>query len=75
MSDQTRSKLIIGNPIGNGLSGFRATFVLNCEGADLWSADEAVDRLKQEGESPESSITFLFTYLRMQIFKISLSAF
>jgi hypothetical protein len=49
MSDQRRSRLIIENPIGNGLNGFRATSTLICEGADLRLADEAVDRLKREG--------------------------
>jgi hypothetical protein len=60
MSDQTRSKLIIENPIGNGLNSFRATFTLICEGADLCSADEAVDRLKREGEPQESTINLPF---------------
>ncbi|KAJ6019331.1 hypothetical protein N7522_001398 [Penicillium canescens] len=48
MSDQIRSRLIIENPIGDGLNGFRATFAVICEGADLRSPDEAVDRLKRE---------------------------
>ncbi|CAG7999808.1 unnamed protein product [Penicillium nalgiovense] len=48
MSDQSRSRLILENPIGDGLNGFRATFTSICEGADLRSPDEAVDRLKRE---------------------------
>jgi chromosome condensin MukBEF MukE localization factor len=51
MSDQIRSRLIIENPIGDGLNAFRATFAVICEGADLRSPDEAVDRLKREGEA------------------------
>jgi hypothetical protein len=41
--------LIIENPIGNGLNGFRTTFTSICKGADLGSAEEAVDQLKREG--------------------------
>ncbi|KAJ5544154.1 hypothetical protein N7494_005433 [Penicillium frequentans] len=48
MSDQRNSRLIIENPIGSGLNVFRTTFTLVCGGADLSSADQAVDRLKRE---------------------------
>ncbi|CAG7999365.1 unnamed protein product [Penicillium salamii] len=48
MSDQFRSRLILENPIGDGLKGFRSTFISICEGADLRSPDEAIDRLKRE---------------------------
>ncbi|KAJ5215349.1 uncharacterized protein N7498_001756 [Penicillium cinerascens] len=48
MSDQTRLRFIIENPIGNGLNGFRTTFTSICEGADLRSAEDAVDQLKRE---------------------------
>ncbi|KAJ6019364.1 hypothetical protein N7522_001431, partial [Penicillium canescens] len=48
MSDQIRSRLILEHPIGDGLKGFRATFTSICEGADLRSPDEAIDRLKRE---------------------------
>jgi hypothetical protein len=54
MSDQIRSRLILEHPIGDGLKGFRATFTSICEGADLRSPDEAIDRLKREGEAQES---------------------
>ncbi|CRL26887.1 unnamed protein product [Penicillium camemberti] len=48
MSDQIRSRLILEHPIGDGLSSFRATFTSICEGADLRSPGEAIDRLKRE---------------------------
>ncbi|KAJ5203808.1 uncharacterized protein N7498_004687 [Penicillium cinerascens] len=35
MLDQKRSRLIIENPIGNGLNGFRTTFTSTYKGADL----------------------------------------
>ncbi|KAG0157856.1 Tyrosine-protein kinase, active site [Penicillium digitatum] len=48
MSDPIRSRVILEHPIGDGLNGFRATFTSICEGADLRSPDEAIDRLKRE---------------------------
>ncbi|CAG7933486.1 unnamed protein product, partial [Penicillium olsonii] len=48
MSDPIRSRIILEHPIGDGLNGFRATFTSICEGADLRSPDEAIDRLKRE---------------------------
>lgn len=60
MSDQSRSRLILENPIGDGLNGFRATFTSICEGADLRSPDEAVDRLKREGEAQKSIMNLPF---------------
>ena len=42
MPDQRRSKLFIGNPIGNGLNGFRVTSILICEIEARDDTDDAV---------------------------------
>lgn len=51
MTTQTRSRLIVENPIGSGLDGFRSAFALICGGTDLRSFDEAFDQLEREGRT------------------------
>ncbi|KAI8710295.1 Non-specific serine/threonine protein kinase [Fusarium sp. LHS14.1] len=59
MRNESQSKVIENNPIGNGLDAFRASFNLICEGADISCCPDALDELDQEGVA---SITLLQHY-------------
>ncbi|KJZ68575.1 hypothetical protein HIM_12037 [Hirsutella minnesotensis 3608] len=49
MADQSRSEVIKEYPIGNGLDAFRASFSSICQGRNISTDPDAVERLGQEG--------------------------
>ncbi|RMI93704.1 hypothetical protein CDV36_016543, partial [Fusarium kuroshium] len=48
MRNESQSKVIEDNPIGNGLDAFRASFNSICEGASISSTPEVLEQLEQE---------------------------
>ncbi|KAF3768220.1 hypothetical protein M406DRAFT_109223 [Cryphonectria parasitica EP155] len=48
MADQSQSKIIESNPIGNGLDAFRASFSSICEGASVSCTPDALEQLSQD---------------------------
>ncbi|KAI8710516.1 Non-specific serine/threonine protein kinase [Fusarium sp. LHS14.1] len=48
MRNESQSKVIEDNPIGNGLDAFRASFNSICEGARISSTPEVLEQLEQE---------------------------
>ncbi|RSL38977.1 hypothetical protein CEP51_016856, partial [Fusarium floridanum] len=48
MRNESQSKVIEDNPIGNGLDAFRASFNSICEGAGIPCSPDALDKLGQE---------------------------
>lgn len=54
MRNESQSKVIEDNPIGNGLDAFCASFNSICEGAGISCCPDALDELDQEGVAPNT---------------------
>ncbi|KAK8912164.1 hypothetical protein VCV18_012748 [Metarhizium anisopliae] len=67
MSDQSRLELINANPIGNGLSAFRALFASICTSRNLTPTADTLLQLGSEGSlhSTSGSATLRLDLLRL----------
>ncbi|KAI6750745.1 hypothetical protein HG530_014641 [Fusarium avenaceum] len=69
MGDQSQSKIIVDNPIGNGIDAFRGSFSSICTRAGLAHIPDTLGQLEHEGpytyppiRAPNSSRRLSFTF-------------
>ena len=70
MADDVLERLIQESPIGNGLDGFRTSFLSICEGNSLPCTLDAVNHLTQEGKDVNSIVAIIHLTV-IQIFRMS----